>query len=109
MHFKSSQSIPGVGPVFAAGILAEIGDISAFHSDDALAKYAGLTWRNCDSGDFVSEETPVFRAGNTYLRYFIGEATNSARRYIPEYGDYYAKSSLKFQNINTKEHSRYIT
>lgn len=101
--FQILQSIPGVGPVFAAGILAEIGDISAFHSDDALAKYAGLTWRNCDSGDFVSEETPVFRAGNTYLRYFIGEATNSARRYIPEYGDYYAK---KFAEVPKHQHKR---
>lgn len=38
------NSIDGIGPVFAAGILSEIGDITAFHSQDALAKYAGLTW-----------------------------------------------------------------
>ena len=38
------QSIPGIGPVWASGILSEIGDITAFHSSDALAKYAGLYW-----------------------------------------------------------------
>ena len=35
------KSIDGIGPVFAAGIIAEIGDINVFHSSDALAKYAG--------------------------------------------------------------------
>ena len=29
------QSIDGIGPVFAGGIIAEIGDIAAFHSSDA--------------------------------------------------------------------------
>ena len=42
--FTVLQSIPGIGPVFASGILAEIGDIHAFHSVDALAKYAGIYW-----------------------------------------------------------------
>ena len=44
------QSIPGIGPVWASGILSEIGDITAFHSSDALAKYAGLYWPKGDSG-----------------------------------------------------------
>ena len=38
------QSIPGIGPIWASGILSEIGDITVFHSSDALAKYAGLYW-----------------------------------------------------------------
>ena len=101
--FLILQSIPGVGPVWASGILAEIGDISAFHSADALAKYAGLTWRRSDSGDFVGEETPAFKAGNTYLRYFIGEASNSVRRHIPEYGEYYAK---KYAEVPKHQHKR---
>ena len=37
------KSITGIGPVWASGILAEIGDITGFHSSDALAKYAGLS------------------------------------------------------------------
>ena len=101
--FTILQSIPGIGPVWAAGILAEIGDISAFHSANALAKYAGLTWRRSDSGDFTSEETPAFKAGNTYLRYFIGEAANSIRRHVPEYGEYYAK---KYAEVPKHQHKR---
>ena len=97
------RSIPGIGPVLAAGILAEIGDISAFRSADSLAKYVGLTWRKSDSGDFVAEETPVFRTGNTYLRNYIGEAANSVRRYIPEYAEYYAK---KYAEVPKPQHKR---
>lgn len=39
-------SIPGIGPVYSAGIMAEIGDINRFNSQAALAKYAGLALSN---------------------------------------------------------------
>ena len=42
--FLSLQSIPGVGQVMAAVIMAEIGDIHIFKSQESLAKYAGLVW-----------------------------------------------------------------
>ena len=38
-------SIPGIGPVFSAGIMAEIGDINRFGNHAQLAKYAGLAWK----------------------------------------------------------------
>lgn len=97
------QSIPGIGPVWAAGIISEIGDITAFHSADALAKYAGLTWGRNDSGDFVAEDTALSKAGNSYLRYYIGEAANSVRRHIPEYQAYYAK---KYAEVPKHQHKR---
>ena len=73
------QSIPGIGPVWASGIISEIGDITAFHSSDALAKYAGLYWPKGDSGDFTSEDNRISKAGNSYLRYYFGEAASSVR------------------------------
>ena len=101
--FTILKSIPGIGPVWAAGILSEIGDITAFHSSDALAKYAGLTWLKNDSGDFVSEDNHVSKAGNTYLRYYLGEAANSVRRHLPEYGEFYDK---KFAEVTKHQHKR---
>ena len=97
------KSIPGIGPVWAAGILSEIGDITAFHSSDALAKYAGLTWLKNDSGDFVSEDNRVSKAGNTYLRYYFGEAANSVRRYVPEYAEFYSR---KYAEVTKHQHKR---
>ena len=89
------KSIPGIGPVWAAGIL--------FHSSDALAKYAGLTWLKNDSGDFVSEDNRVSKAGNTYLRYYFGEAANSVRRYVPEYAEFYSR---KYAEVTKHQHKR---
>ena len=101
--FTILKSIPGIGPVWAAGILSEIGDITAFHSSDALAKYAGLTWLKNDSGDFVSEDNHVSKAGNTYLRYYLGEAANSVRKHLPEYGEFYDK---KYAEVTKHQHKR---
>lgn len=39
------MSIKGIGSVFAAGIVAEIGDITKFDNEASLAKYAGFTWQ----------------------------------------------------------------
>jgi len=36
---QTLQSIPGMGPVFTAGILAEIGQIERFKDETKIAKY----------------------------------------------------------------------
>lgn len=96
-------SIDGIGPVFAAGILSEIGDITAFHSQDALAKYAGLTWTKSQSGDFEADESRMTKAGNRYLRYYLGEAANSLKNQVPEYRDFYYK---KYNEVPKHKHKR---
>ena len=97
------QSIPGIGPVWASGIISEIGDATAFHSSDALAKYAGLYWPKGDSGDFISEDNKLSKAGNPYLRYYLSEAANSVRKHVPEYAEYYAK---KYAEVTKHQHKR---
>ena len=37
-------SVKGIGPVYSAGIIAEIGDINRFPTQTSVAKYAGLVW-----------------------------------------------------------------
>ncbi len=85
------RTVPGIGPVFAAGLLAETGDISAFPADDQLAQFTGLTWPAAQSGQLTREDRPLARTGNAYLWYSLVEATNSVRRHEPRYGAYYAK------------------
>ena len=41
-EYQCLMSIPGVGPVYAAGLIAEIGQIERFENQAKLAKYAGL-------------------------------------------------------------------
>jgi len=101
--FTVLQSIPGIGPVFASGILAEIGDIHAFRSADALAKYAGIYWNRHQSGDYEADNTSMSKAGNKYLRYYLIEATDSIRRHEPVFAAYYRK---KYDESNTHHHKR---
>ncbi|SDZ13236.1 IS110 family transposase [Thermoactinomyces sp. DSM 45892] len=97
------QTIPGIGPVFCAGILAEIGDISRFENQASLAKYAGLSWKKHQSGSFQAEETNLIRTGNRYLRYYLVEAANSVQRNESEYRAYYQK---KYQEVPKHKHKR---
>ena len=70
-------SIPGIGKVYSAGIIAEIGNIHRFDAQASVAKYAGLVWTQHQSGDFEAEHTHLIKSGNRYLRYYLLEAANS--------------------------------
>ncbi len=102
-EYQSLLSIPGIGPVYAGGILSEIGTVSAFTSQEAIAKYAGLVWRQTQSGNFKADDTKLSKAGNRYLRYYLIEAANSVKNHIPEYTDFYHK---KFGEVKTHQHKR---
>lgn len=102
-EYQILTSIPGIGPVFASGILAEMGSISCFPSNDALAKYCGIVWRENQSGNFTAENTPMSKAGNRYLRYYMIEAAGSVVRHVPQYQDFYQK---KFAEVTTHQHKR---
>lgn len=97
------SSIPGLGPVFVAGIMAEIQDIYRFPDQSAVAKFAGLFWRTRESGSFQAEETPLGKSGNAYLRYYLIQAANSARMHNAEYGRYYQS---KYDESTKHKHKR---
>lgn len=97
------KSIPGIGSVYASGILAELGSVQAFPSNDAIAKYAGIVWKENQSGSFKAENTPMSKAGNRYLRYYLIEAAGSVVRHIPEYQEFYQK---KYAEVTTHQHKR---
>lgn len=96
-------SVPGIGKVYSAGIIAEIGNIRRFKSQASVAKYAGLVWNEHDSGNFEGEITRMIKSGNRYLRYYLLEAADSVRRYDSEYKAYY---DCKFKEVNRFQHKR---
>lgn len=100
---QSLLSIPGIGPVYSAGILAEIGQIERFENEAKLAKYAGLYWKRKQSGNYESERTSLTRAGNHYLRYYLVEAANSVKLREPVYREYYNK---KYNEVPKNQHKR---
>lgn len=96
-------SIPGIGPVYSADIIAEIGDINRFESQAKLAKYAGLAWKQHQSGGFKSETTRLIPSGNRFLKYYLCEATLSLVRCDKEYNDFYHR---KYIEVNRYQHKR---
>jgi transposase len=87
---QTLASVPGLGPVWTAGLIAEPGDITRFDDEAAMAQFAGLTWEAKESGGFQAEDTALPKRGNSYLRYYLIEAANSVRIHCPEYAQYYA-------------------
>jgi transposase len=96
-------SVPGLGPVFTAGIIAEIQNIHRFPDQSATAKFAGLTWQTSESGSFQAEETSLDKSGNAYLRYYLIEAANSVRMHATEYSHYY---QTKYNESTKHKHKR---
>ncbi len=84
-------SIPGIGPVYAAGLIAEIGDVKRFKDEAALAKYAGLTWTKHQSGTFKADYTHLIQGGNRFLRYYFCQAANKVRQHDPDYQMFYQR------------------
>ena len=96
-------SIPGIGPVFSAGIIAEIGDVNRFANHAQLAKYAGLSWTQYQSGSFEAKTTRLIRSGNRFLKYYLCEAAFSLVRCDKEYKAFY---HLKYKEVNRYQHKR---
>lgn len=102
--YQSLMSITGIGPVFAAGILSEIGDISYFKNDGSLAKYSGFHWKKNDSGKFVADEKHSINACNKYLKYYITQATQMSVLHNFDYtAPFYKK---KYNEATTHKHRR---
>lgn len=97
------NSIPGFGPVYSAGILAEIADIHRFKNHAALAKYSGISWSRRQSGDYEASNTRMILTGNKYLKYYFLEAANKVRMHDAEFKRYYQS---KLKEVPKHQHKR---
>jgi transposase len=85
------MTIPGIGPVTAAAILGEIGDIARFDSLKQVVAYAGIDPAVYQSGQFEAHQTRMSKRGSPYLRHALWLAASQARIYDPELKTYYQK------------------
>ena len=84
-------SIPGIGNVLGATILAEIGDINNFSSPAKLLAFAGCDPSTYQSGKFVAKNTPMVKHGSRYLRNALYLATTAAYISSPSFQAYISK------------------
>jgi transposase len=73
------MTIPGIGPITAMFILAEVDDISRFRSYRNLASYAGLV-PSLDASAGKEKMGRITKQGSRYLRTALVEAAQAAAR-----------------------------
>ena len=83
-------SIPGIGALSAAVILAEFGDFSKFQNPAQLLSFAGMEPGYFQSGTSESAGKMV-KHGSSYLRYTLINCAQSVVNYEPTFAEYYAK------------------
>jgi transposase len=76
-------SIPGIGDLTAARLLAEIQDITVFENASQLAAYAGVTPRQHSSGSSVRHKSRQSKTGNAHLRKALYFPAIVARKHNP--------------------------
>ena len=85
------HTIPGIGIIGAATILAEIGDISRFKSSSALVAFAGIDPTVRQSGEFSSTHNHMSKRGSPYLRHAIFLAATTCSFHNSPLNAYYKK------------------
>ena len=85
------HTIPGIGMIAAATILAEIGDINRFKSSSALVAFAGIDPTVRQSGEFSSTHNHMSKRGSPYLRHTIFLAATTCSFHNSPLNAYYKK------------------
>lgn len=76
--YRALQALRGVGPVVAATVVAEVGDLRRFPSASKLMGYLGLVPSERSSGPHTSRGS-ITKAGNPHVRWKLVEAAWSCR------------------------------
>jgi transposase len=88
---KLLSSIPGIGPISSAVLVAQIMDISRFPSAKKLAAYCGLDCRVRESGTSMKGKGFLSKRGNSYLRGILFQAAFISKRHDSESKEFYEK------------------
>ena len=79
------EGIPGVGPIVATALVAEVGDWKAFSSGRSLAAWIGLVPRQHSTGG-KERLGGISKQGNRYLRWLLVTGAMAVIRYARQRG-----------------------
>ena len=79
------EAIPGVGPIVATALVAEVGDWTAFSSGRNLAAWIGLVPRQHSTGG-KDRLGGISKQGNRYLRWLLVAGAMAVIRYARQHG-----------------------
>jgi transposase len=79
------EEIPGIGPIVATALVAEIGDWKAFSSGRSLAAWIGLVPKQHSTGG-KDKLGSITKQGNRYLRWLLVTGAMAVIRYAQKHG-----------------------
>jgi transposase len=79
------EEIPGIGPVVATALVAEVGDWTAFSSGRSLAAWIGLVPKQHTSGG-KERLGSITKQGNRYLRWLLVVGAMAVIRHAKKHG-----------------------
>jgi transposase len=79
------EEIPGVGPIVATALIAEVGDWTAFSSGRSLAAWIGLVPRQHSTGG-KERLGRISKQGNRHLRWLLVAGAMAVIRYARQHG-----------------------
>src|SRR5262249_9690620 len=79
------EAIPGIGPIVATALVAEIGDWGAFRSGRNLAAWIGLVPKQHSTGG-KERLGSLTKQGNRYLRWLLVAGAMAVIRYARQHG-----------------------
>ncbi len=79
------EQIPGIGPIVATALVAEIGDWNAFSSGRSLAAWIGLVPKQHSTGG-KDKLGHITKQGNRYLRWLLVTGAMAVIRYAQKHG-----------------------
>jgi transposase len=79
------EEIPGIGPIVATALVAEVGDWKAFSSGRNLAAWIGLVPKQHSTGG-KERRGGISKQGNRYLRWLLVAGAMAVIRYVQQHG-----------------------
>ena len=79
------EEIPGIGPIVATALVAEVGDWKAFSSGRSLAAWIGLVPKQHSTGG-KERLGGISKQGNRYLRWLLVAGAMAVIRYARQHG-----------------------
>jgi transposase len=89
--YQLIQTIPGVGPITATSIIAEIQDMKRFTKACRLVAYVGLDFLVKQSGETSRRGKHLTKRGSSHLRRNLFIAASVARQHDPYFRSIYDK------------------
>lgn len=91
-HAKLLMTVPGIGPIVALTLVAEIGNVHRFKSSGALCSYAGMIPSTYSSGGKTTHGGTT-KQGSKFIRYALSEAVLHTIRKNEHLKEFYDRKS----------------